>query len=239
MQPCGWVGKYFFAVFLAAWGTALVIPTPGAAQDKPTPGGEVIWAITQEPDTIDPHITTLASAANINLRIFDNLVNIGPDQNFHPGLAISWDIAEDWKTYTFTLREGVKFHDGVPFNAETLKFTFERILDPSLNSRLAPSYLGPLERAEVIGPYIIRLHYKEPYPVLMNRLARPILFPVSPEAAKKWGNKDFGRHRWGLAPSSSRNGCRKIILPWCGIRIISGPRRFTTTRVRRISTRSL
>jgi peptide/nickel transport system substrate-binding protein len=200
MQRCGWLGKFCFAVFLAAWGAGLVVPTPGATQDKPTPGGELIWVLTQEPDTIDPHITTLASAANINLRIFDNLVNIGPDQNFHPGLAISWDISEDWKTYTFTLREGVKFHDGVPFNAEALKFTFERILDPSLNSRLAPSYLGPLERAEVIGPYVIRLYYKEPYPVLLNRLARPLLFPVSPEAAKKWGNKDFGRHPVGTGP---------------------------------------
>ncbi len=200
MKQHRWMGKILLLVLLVGWGMGLVAPAPGITQDKPTPGGELVWAIVEEPDTLDPHITTRASSANVALRIYDNLVNIGPDQNFYPGLAKSWEISEDWKTYTFTLREDVKFHDGTPFNAETLKYTFDRVLDPTLKSRLAPSYLGPLDRAEVIEPYMIRLHYKEPYPVLLNRLARPILFPVSPEAVKKWGNQDYGRHPVGTGP---------------------------------------
>ncbi|MUG69279.1 hypothetical protein GNP93_01175 [Paenibacillus validus] len=53
-----------------------------------------------------------------------------PDHTFKPWLATSWEVTEDKKTYTFKLRDDVKFHDGTPFDAEAVKFTFDRIKSP-------------------------------------------------------------------------------------------------------------
>ena len=72
--------------------------------------------------------------------IFNSLVTIDENLNYIPELAESWDAKDDGKTYIFHLRKGVKFHDGTDFDAEAVKFNFERItgrLDPR-KSRLPP-----------------------------------------------------------------------------------------------------
>ena len=61
----------------------------------------------------------------------------------HPSLATEWSVNDDATEYTFSLRDDVTFHDGTPFNAEAVKFTFDRIVDPDLNSQMAFSFIGP------------------------------------------------------------------------------------------------
>src|SRR5919198_2331789 len=66
--------------------------------------------------------------------IFNTLVTLDPDFNLVPDLAEKWDILDDGRVYVFHLRKGVKFHDGTDFNAEAVKFNFDRILDPATKS---------------------------------------------------------------------------------------------------------
>src|SRR2546422_2985830 len=67
---------------------------------------------------------------------FNGLIDYDPQGKIVPGLATSWKISPDNLTYTFQLQPGVKWHDGKPLTAEDVRFTFEKILDPQVNSRL-------------------------------------------------------------------------------------------------------
>src|SRR4051794_17422454 len=82
-----------------------------------------------EPKSLDPHAVTATNDFRILVNLYDGLVRFRDGSlDVVPGLAESWDISEDGRTYTFTLRRGVKFHDGTPFNAEAVKFNFDRML---------------------------------------------------------------------------------------------------------------
>ncbi|MGH2521904.1 MAG: ABC transporter substrate-binding protein, partial [Anaerolineales bacterium] len=102
-------------------------PPPTTAPTVAAKGGSVIWGTESEPDTMD-HQCTFSSIADVQHRtIFDSLVFWGPDKEFYPYLAESWEINDDFTSYTFHLRDDVTFHDGTPFNAEAVKFNFDRL----------------------------------------------------------------------------------------------------------------
>src|SRR5262247_4572646 len=108
---------------------ALIAPATLFAQGKP--GGKIVFAARQDIDTLDPHITNRAATRKILIQFSDTLTVIDPkDGSVKPGLAEKWDISADGKTYTFYLRKNVKFHDGTPFDAAAMKFTFDRIQTP-------------------------------------------------------------------------------------------------------------
>ena len=95
---------------------------------------EVVFGLSGDPDTLDPH-TTIAGNAWIALcNIFDGLTMLDYSSLEAPvplmaGLAESWDISSDGTTYTFNLRQGVTFHDGTPWNSEAAVFNFRRWFD--------------------------------------------------------------------------------------------------------------
>ncbi|MFX3727063.1 ABC transporter substrate-binding protein, partial [Streptococcus suis] len=76
----------------------------------------------------DPIDTFLVNWASVATNIYDGLVYRGPDLKIVPALATSWEELDEGKRIRFNLRENVKFHNGEPFNAEAVKFTFERLL---------------------------------------------------------------------------------------------------------------
>ena len=76
----------------------------------------------------------------INLLLFNGLTAHDGNDQIVPGLAETWDYDEQTYTYTFHLREGVKWHDGEPFTANDVKFTIEAIMDPENGSENAPNY---------------------------------------------------------------------------------------------------
>jgi peptide/nickel transport system substrate-binding protein len=105
--------------------------------DEAQAAGTLIWGMPAETDTLDPHATGGWSTYQITYQIFEGLVkedltkadDVTP--TLVPGLATSWDISKDGLTYTFHLREGVKFHDGTPFDAAAVKFNFDRFWNES------------------------------------------------------------------------------------------------------------
>src|SRR5712691_3241763 len=133
--------------------TALIcvaVPRPSVAAKA---GGKLVFAARQDIDTLDPHITNRAATRKILIQFMDTLVVIDPkDGSVKPGLAEKWEISPDGKTYTFHLRRNVKFHDGTPFDAAAMKFTFDRIQTPLGAPSVARAFIGPYEASEVVDP---------------------------------------------------------------------------------------
>lgn len=176
---------------------------PSAATSAPAPaqptavpaaagkGGEVIYGMYTKFDTLDPTVTTFSAVGNIGYHVFDPLVWQTAAGEFAPGLAESWSISDDGKEYTLKLRNDVTFHDGTPLNAEAVKFTFDRIMDPETKSQTAISLMGPYESSEVVDDSTIKIKFKEAYAPFLNSLSLPYLSPQSPTAVKAAG-KDYG-----------------------------------------------
>jgi peptide/nickel transport system substrate-binding protein len=168
-----------------------------AAQDPQPGGGLVIASVTGEPDVLDPHVTAWGGASSLLNNIFDPLVWADArDNSFKPGLAESWEVSDNATAYTFTLREGVTFHDGTPFNAEAVKFSYDRIADPETVSQLARSLLGPYDSTEVVDELTATVRFTDPYAAFLDAASRANLGIVSPTAVEELG-EDFGRNPVG------------------------------------------
>lgn len=149
------------------------------------------FGISNNVDTLDPNVTTFSSVGLIMLHVFEPLVWQDPLGTFHPGLAESWEVNDDATEYTFTLKQGVTFHDGTAFNAEAVKFTFDRIANPETASQLGVSLLGPYMESEVIDEFTIVVRFNSPYAPFLNSLSTPYLAPASPAAIEAAG-ADYG-----------------------------------------------
>jgi len=102
----------------------LAVSTPALAQGRKD---TVVLAMALEPPGLDPTANAASAIAEITLyNIYETLTKINSDGTVSPLLAESWEVSPDLRTYTFRLRKGVKFHNGEPFNARTVKFAFER-----------------------------------------------------------------------------------------------------------------
>lgn len=162
-------------------------------------GGEISFALATSPDTLDPHRSGLAVAVRVFRTIYDNLVVQLPDNTIKPWLATEWSISPDGKSYTFKLRKDVKFQDGTPFNAEAVKYSYDRILDPATKAANASALLKPYKSSEVIDEYTIKLNLESPSVAFLGNLSQAMLGIVSPTAAKKYGDQ-FGKNPVGTGP---------------------------------------
>jgi peptide/nickel transport system substrate-binding protein len=95
--------------------------------------------------------------------IFNSLLTLTPPPELKivPELATSWEVLDGGKTYIFHLVEGVKFHDGMDFDAQAAKWNFDRILDPEVKSWVRP-YYEEIDKVEAIDKYTLRIQMKEP-----------------------------------------------------------------------------
>ncbi|GMK42000.1 peptide ABC transporter substrate-binding protein [Paenibacillus sp. CCS19] len=170
--------------------------TEGAAAAQ---GGKLTYALATSPDSLDPHRSGLAVAVRVIRTIYDSLVVQLPDNTIKPWLATSWTVSEDGKSYTFKLRQDVKFQDGTPFNAEAVKYNYDRILDPATKAANAAALLAPYESSEIIDEYTIKLNLSTPSRAFLGNLSQALLGIVSPTAAKKYGDQ-FGLNPVGSGP---------------------------------------
>ena len=128
------------------------------------PQGKVIIAQGVDPSTLDPMNHQETPASNLAANIFDTLLERDQELNIVPLLAESYRIAGP-TVWEFKLRKGVKFHNGEPFDAESVKFSLERLVDPNLKMRGASPF-APLSRVEIVDAYAVRIHTKAPWPIL-------------------------------------------------------------------------
>jgi len=168
------------------------------AAGVPKMGGVIKIGRISDSDTLDPHKSTLIAAHEVMCNIYDSFVYLDAAGNVYPSLAQSWELSNANKTVTMKLKQGVKFHDGSPFNAEVVKFTVERHLSPKTASPTA-WLLGPVESIEVIDEFTVAYHYKEPFVPLWVGLGYSYCAPISQVAVEKLGD-DYGRHPVGTGP---------------------------------------
>jgi len=159
-------------------------------------GGTLRVAIDGDPVTMDPHRSQAFVERQIYQSLYDKLVDTDERLRIVPRLATSWSISADGKTATFKLRQGVRFHDGTPFNAEAAEYNFHRMLfDPKFPS-FRKSELRPVTKVNVIDTYTIQLVMNQPYSPLLYALTDRAGMMVSPTAAEQTG-LDYGLHPVG------------------------------------------
>jgi peptide/nickel transport system substrate-binding protein len=183
------------------WMAAVVVVTivlGATSTGHAAQGGKIIFAARQDIDTLDPHLARPVSIRKVLNQFLDTLIVLGDDGKLYPALAESWSVSPDAKVYTFKLRKNVKFHDGTPFNAESVKFNFDRIQEPQ-SAGVARSFSGPYDSAEVVDPYTVRIKFKESYAPFLRLVALEPFGQVSPAAVKSMG-QDFGRRPVGTGP---------------------------------------
>lgn len=172
----------------------LAAPIPVGTPDdaEPQDGGEWIIGITELPDTLDPHKTGAAVTSTILRNCGDTLIAKSFDGEYVPYLAKDWTISDDGLVWTFHLRDDVVFQDGTPLDAEAVKFSFDRILDPETAAVTAGGNVGPMASTAAPDAYTFEFTLEEPFAPLLDNLTSPTLSIVSPTAVQEMGD-EFGR----------------------------------------------
>ena len=179
-----------------------LIALPAAAQ---TPPDVLVVGQIAEPQSLDPHTVTATNDFRILVNLYDGLVRFKDGTlEVEPALAESWEVSDDGRTYRFKLREGVKFHDGSDFDAEAVKFNFDRMLNkdhPFYNTGPFPLSFNfsSIASVEVIDPHTVEFRLKEAFAPFLSNLAYPTGLIVSPAAVEQHG-KDYGRSPSGTGP---------------------------------------
>ncbi len=180
--------------------------SPVAAQ---TPSGVLVVGQIAEPKSMDPATVTAVNDFRILVNMYDGLTRYKDGSlEVEPALAESWTISEDGTVYNFKLREGVTFHDGTPFDAEAVKYNFDRMLDenhPDHDTGPFPLsfFFGAIEETRVVDSHTVELHLDEPYAPLLSNLAYPTGLMVSPTAVRQH-KQDYGRNPVGTGPFKFR-----------------------------------
>ena len=151
---------------------------------KPT--GQVVFSQRNGTQVLDPSLTGSVSDIARNRQSYDTLVDSIKPGAFEPALALSWSNP-DPTTWEFKLRQGVKFHNGEPFNADAVKVTLERWVDPAVNApmgtRLFPK--GTIAEVQIVDDYTVRVKSEKPAAGLLSSL---LIAPIMPaEATRKAG----------------------------------------------------
>jgi ABC-type dipeptide transport system, periplasmic component len=157
---------------------------------------EVVIARSFDVAGMDPGF--LKENAQVVDNIFDRLVMRDTEMKLIPGLATEWSQVDDL-TWEFKLRQGVKFHNGEDFNAEAVKFSIDRVLDPASNAPTL-SYISTIDSVEVVDDYTVRVKTKTPDPLIPTRFSRYPTEVVPPKYVKEVGNEVFAQKPVGTGP---------------------------------------
>ena len=162
--------------------------------------GTLNVAIHQDPGNWDPIATFLVSWGAVGSQVFDGLIMRTPDMKLVPGLATKWEFLDNNTKLRFTLREGVKFHNGEPFNADAVKFTFDRLLGDEGKKGPQQSNYNAIEKVVVVNANTVDFILKNPDPVLLTKLAGYGAMIVPPKYITEKGSAYFGANPVGTGP---------------------------------------
>lgn len=187
------------------WGIGVlllfVLAITGCGNKENTTNKTFVYALQADARSLDPHVSTDASSSNsMNKKVYETLVTIDKENKIAPLLATEWKQL-DPVTWEFTLRKGVKFHDGSDFNAQAVKTSFERLLDPEVK-RNRRSVLQAIKEIKVISDDKVQIITDGAYAPLLLHLSTPAGSIMSPKAieADAKGEKTLAQNPVGTGP---------------------------------------
>jgi peptide/nickel transport system substrate-binding protein len=193
------------AVLTSVLSVAVTLGVLAVAPVKADTRPDFVVAVQKNPPTLEPLRENSNVAMRVIYNVLDTLIDIDFNADFKliPGLATSWKRVDD-KTVEFTLRKGVKCHNGEDFDAEDVAFSFgpQRLLDEKAPGwPVAKQYLGGLQGVKVIDSYTVQISSKKADPLLEQRMSNymgQIICKDAYLAAKDWD--DWSRHVVGTGP---------------------------------------
>jgi len=147
---------------------------PAAAPSgEPQVGGELVIGSIQEPDSLNPWLTGLTVGLEVEAMIYDSLTRVDPNGVHIPALAAetpsveNGGISDDLLTYTYKLRDDVAWHDGTPFTADDVVFTYTAIANPEVNARSRTGF-ELIDSVEAVDAHTVRFTLKQPSAVFLE-----------------------------------------------------------------------
>ncbi len=163
---------------------------PAVAGPRRASRGVLTLALAEDPDPLDPTTSGTFVSRIVYVDMCEKLYDVGPKLQIVPQLATALPtVSKDRMTLTIPLKQGVRFNDGTPFDAQAVKTTFEHYLTYKESSRAGD--LAPVKSIEVVDPHTVRLHLKAPSAPLLSLLADRAGMILSPTQLKKLGGAKF------------------------------------------------
>ena len=196
--------KGFIVGLTAVLSLSLLVSGCGAKASAPTSnnpapvtkqGNSMTVAVQDNFVSLDPHDTNDTLSFSAEKTMLEGLIGFDKDMKMVPVLATEWQSNAVATEFTFNLRQGVKFSDGTPFNAEAVKVNVDRLADPKSTLK-RHSLFVLVTKTEVISEYTVKVTLKEPFGAMLNNFAHPAAMMISPKAIKDYG-KDVSKNPVG------------------------------------------
>ncbi|MGB7423224.1 MAG: ABC transporter substrate-binding protein [Comamonas sp.] len=198
-QPLAdWRRRGWLTRLLAAGAASWVGALPSAlAASRPS---SVTLSTTQEPPSLDPTVDALAAVGGVtHYNILEGLTKIEENGSVSPLLAERWSVSLDGLRYSFELRQGVRFHDGAPFTADAVRFSFERSAAPASTNKARKALFSNIANIQVDGPHRLHLVLHHADAQFLFRLGENTAVILHPQSAAQAATQPVGTGPYRLA----------------------------------------
>ncbi|MBW1645862.1 MAG: peptide-binding protein, partial [Deltaproteobacteria bacterium] len=179
-------------------GRAAKSPSRAAVDLTPAYGDTIVVGSIGDASNLIPLLATDSSSHQIAGLVYNGLVRYDKDLHLEGELAESWEVSPDGLTITFHLRRGVKWHDGQPFTADDVMFTYQLIIDPKTPTAYAGDF-QQVKEAKVLDPYTFQVTYEKPFAPALSSWGLGIL-PKHLLAGQEITKSPLARHPVGTGP---------------------------------------
>src|SRR5712691_9000855 len=178
------------------------------ASEKPAPGDTFVQAMIGDITSFIPSITSDSASHTVGNLVYDGLVQLDKDLNWTPSIAESWQFSKDCLTLTFKLRKNVKWHDGRPFTADDVIFTYKTMVNPKTPTAYRDDF-EPVKEVQALDPYTVRVTYAQPFAKALGSWGQSMLprhllekaveegkLREAPQNLKPVGTGPYRFHEW-------------------------------------------
>ena len=185
--------KKGIALFLVCVLALVSLTGCGGGGDDTEGRTDLNWALSAEPNSLDPMAIAMMSTFTVTYAIYDNLVEANENGEYVESLAESYEISDDEKEYTFKLRQGVKFHNGTEMTADDVVYSINRTIEKGW----AADMTAAIDKVEKVDDYTVKLILKKPFGAMIGSLASPYFSIMSKAYADENGEDAVERQPMG------------------------------------------